>query len=431
MAEAIDGSASGSVAKTPVPPPLRDPRFRVLLASFVFSQLPVHTMTFVLMTRLFEMTGTPLATSAMWLAYALPSVILGPIAGAVVDVHDRKHVLMVINLVRSAAVLVLALSGVMSPTLIYATVLFTSALNLFYAPAEIACLPSLVPVEGLPGATSLLFITQQAAVFVGFSLGGGLVAVLGVPGTLGLSAAMIFVAFIFVLFLPSLRACPAPAAGGPESLRARVSEGYRFLARQRAVLGPFLLLLSGQAILSVLVVSVPAVAAELIRIPVRAAGLAVVAPFAAGALAGAVQVPRHLARNGSARRVLETSLLLIGACLGLFIFVVPAIPGWLRVGSGAALSMVFGFAIIGLIVPSRTQVQARTPGGLQGRIFGSLSVLANIVSVVPVIFSGAFAHLFGVRLPLGLLGFLCLAGLALSRRDRKVLRGRVTAVGAC
>jgi MFS family permease len=391
-------------------------RFRFLLAAYIFSLLPVHTVTFVLLTRLFEMTGTTLATSFLWLAYALPSIVLGPVAGAVVDVRDRKQVLFAINLLRAAAVAGLALAGTLSLALIYGLVLFNSVLNQFYAPAEMACLPCLLGPERLPRATSLLIVVQQATMFVGFSGGGGVVALLGVRGALGACAAMSAAACALVLALPTMKVLAAGPDRARAVLRGRVAEGYRYLTRHGEVLGPFLLLLSGQGILAMVIVNVPAVAAEIVRVPVSAAGAAIVAPFAAGTLLGAVRIPRLLTAGASRRRLVETSLLVLGLSLAGLITAVPALSGWLRIAAGAFVSAAFGAAVIGLLVPARTALLERAPGGLQGRIFGSLAVLVNLVSLVPVIFSGTVAHLTGVRVTLGVLGLVCLLGLAFSRR---------------
>lgn len=425
MAKADAGPENGAGLFPAGPPVLREPRFRILLSSFVFSQLPVNMMNFVLLARLFEMTGSSLATTFLWLANAIPAIVLGPMAGAVVDVRDRKQVLIVINLGRSLIVLGLMVSGLRSMPLIYGLVLAYSCLNQFYAPAEFACLPSLVPREGFPRATSALFIAQQATVLFGFSLGGGLVPLLGAAGTLGVCAAMVFTAFLLVLLLPPLRtlpACPGQGGGSRPSLGKRMAEGHIFLVREREVLRPFLLLLSGQGALSAVIVNVPAISTELLRVPVEAAGLAVVAPFAFGALTSSLLVPRLIAGPGRRSGVVNASIALIGACMTLLACVVPAIPSWPRIASGAALSAFFGVAIVGLMVPSRTMVQERTPGGLQGRVFSNLSVLGNIVSVVPVVLSGAIAHLIGVRVPLGIMGAACLAWLAFCRQKRRLPR---------
>ncbi|HVP91399.1 MAG TPA: MFS transporter [Terriglobales bacterium] len=393
-------------------------KFLCLWSSQILSQVSVQTMNFVLLTRLFEMTGSSLSTSFLWLAYALPSVVFGPLAGAFVDARDRRELLMAANLVRGAAVFWLALSGQATPVFICCVVFLYSSLNQFYVPAEIASLPCLLPQACFPRATGLFFITQNVAVIVGFSVGGGLIRLLGVSRTLGLCGGLLVLAFVCVLLLPAMNVGPGPASSRRESdsLWGAVRHGFRFLRDQRDVFAPFLLLLSAQGALSMIIVTVPAVATELLRITARSAGLVVVVPFALGALAGVGAVPRLLVRGWRKKRVVEASLMDISLLVMALIAAVPGLHGWLRTASGSAIGFGMGLGFTGLVVPSQTMIQERTPERLQGRVFGNLSVLANITAIVPVMLSGTLASLLGVRIPLGLIGLLSLAGLVFSRR---------------
>lgn len=376
-------------------------------------------MNFVLLTRLFEMTGSSLATTLLWLAYALPSVLFGPLAGAVVDAWDRKGLLMAANLIRSGVVLWLAFNGQATIIFIYGVVLVYSSLTQFYVPAEIASLPTLLPPESYARATGFFIITQQAAMLVGFSMGGSLIHFLGFSQTLGLCAGMLILAFVCVLFLPSMKAAPAFSSSSSSvstTFRQAVGRGFMFLKGERAVLAPFLLLLFSQGGMATIIVGVPAIATDLFRVTARLAGLAVVAPFAAGTLIGAALVPKLLAVGWRKKRVVEASLLMMGVFLAMLISALPEIQGWPRIASGAVISLGFGLAFIGIVIPSQTMIQERTPEGLRGRVFGNLSVLANVLAIVPVLFSGTVAQLLGVRFPLGFLGLSCLTGLFLSRR---------------
>jgi len=136
-----------SKAGTRWPGVLRNRKFLLLWSSQSLSQFSIHTMNFVLLTRLFEITGSTLSTSFLWMAYALPAVILGPFAGAFVDARDRRELLAIANIIRAIAALCLALSGQVTTVFIYGVVVLYSSLNQFYVPAEIASLPSLLPPE--------------------------------------------------------------------------------------------------------------------------------------------------------------------------------------------------------------------------------------------------------------------------------------------
>jgi hypothetical protein len=52
-------------------PVLKNRYFLCLWSSQVLSLLTIHIMNFVLLTRFFERTGSTLATSFLWIAYAL------------------------------------------------------------------------------------------------------------------------------------------------------------------------------------------------------------------------------------------------------------------------------------------------------------------------------------------------------------------------
>jgi MFS family permease len=375
-------------------------------------------MNFVLLTRLFEITGSTLSTSFLWMAYALPAVILGPFAGAFVDARDRRELLAIANIIRAIAALCLALSGQVTTVFIYGVVVLYSSLNQFYVPAEIASLPSLLPPECYPRATGLFILTQQAAVIAGFSIAGGFIKFLGVPWTLGLCAAMLSAAFVCVLFLPPLKTVGAAPLWVCEwdILWRAVIQGFKFLKSQRDVSGPFLLLLSAQGGLSMLLVNVPAAGVELLHITVRSSGFAIVSPFAVGAFLGVIVVTRLLDIGWRKKRLVNAGFLAMGVFLALLIAFAPEIKGWPRAALGAAACLGLGLGFAAIVIPSQTMIQERTPEGLRGRVFSSLSVLGNVTAIIPVMFSGTVAHLIGVRFSLGLVGLLCLVGLVFSRR---------------
>lgn len=108
-------------------------KFLYLWASQILSQLTIYVMNFLLLLRLFEKTGSTIATSFLWVAYALPAILIGPFAAA---------------------------SHRTSLFLIYGVALAYSFLNQFYVPAELATLPSVVKKKVLPHANGLFFLTQ-------------------------------------------------------------------------------------------------------------------------------------------------------------------------------------------------------------------------------------------------------------------------------
>src|SRR5438067_684006 len=97
----------------------------------------------------YQLTGSTLATSAMFVAELVPQIALGSVAGVFVDRWDRKRTMVVAHLLLTVAVLPLAFVRSADLVWIAYVVAFTeSLLARFLRPAEAAMLPRLVePLE--------------------------------------------------------------------------------------------------------------------------------------------------------------------------------------------------------------------------------------------------------------------------------------------
>ena len=54
-------------------------------------------------------------------------------------------------------------------------------------------------------------------------------------------------------------------------------------------------------------------------------------------------------------------------------------------------------------IPALTFLQESTPTWFRGRVFGNLWFLSSIITILPVLFSGAISEIFGVRTLLSLM----------------------------
>ena len=185
---------------------IKNRNFLYIWFSQILSQLTINITNFLLLTRLFENTGSSIATSFLWVAYALPAILIGPFAAASVDMIAKRKILTITNLLQSLTILIYALLHRTSLFLLYGVALSYSFLNQFYIPAEAATLPSVVPKNHLPQANSLFFFTQQSSMILGFGLAGIFIQLLGFDKTLYLCAGFLLLAFASVTFLPVLPA---------------------------------------------------------------------------------------------------------------------------------------------------------------------------------------------------------------------------------
>ncbi len=185
-------------------PIINNRNFRYLWVSQILSQLSINIMNFVFLIRLFEVTGSAISTSLLWVAYSLPAILIGPFASAIVDLTDKRKMLFVTNLLQGLTIFLYAIFPNANIFILYEVVFVYSLLNQFYVPAEAASLPSLLPKEKLTQGNSLFFLTQQGSLILGFAVAGLINHLLGFNNTLFICSTFLFIAFVSTTFLPKL-----------------------------------------------------------------------------------------------------------------------------------------------------------------------------------------------------------------------------------
>ena len=182
-----------------------------------------------------------------------------------------------------------------------------------------------------------------------------------------------------------------------------IIEGYKFIKENKEILFPLLILLGLQAALGIIVVSLPVIASQILNISVNYSGISIVVPAGIGALLGSIYVPRLVKKGWRKKTLIETGLGMITFSLLALSLGIPLLPMGLRVSITPILITLTGFAFIGINIPALTFLQESTPEWFRGRVFGNLWFMTTVVTILPVIFSGAISEIFGVRTLLSLM----------------------------
>ena len=111
------------------------------------------------------------AVSLLILSFLVPAVLFSAVAGVYVDRIDRRLVLIATNVLRGFAVAALLLVGD-NFALILLLNIFVSTVTVFFAPAEAAMIPMVVPRKQLLPANGIFTLTLNAAFALGFTLVG-------------------------------------------------------------------------------------------------------------------------------------------------------------------------------------------------------------------------------------------------------------------
>jgi MFS family permease len=128
-------------------------------------------------------TGSSLVTASVFLVGLLPGLVVGPLAGVLVDRWDRRRTLVAVSLAEAAFLLpLLAVDGRDRLWIVYLVIAVEATLAQLNDPARNALVPTLVPKDDLVGANALIGLNTNVARLAGSPLGGILVEVAGLPG---------------------------------------------------------------------------------------------------------------------------------------------------------------------------------------------------------------------------------------------------------
>jgi len=177
-------------------PLLRQNRdFRLLWISQVVSLLGdwFNTIALLALVSIYS-NGSGLALSLFLLARVIPPMVIGPIAGVLVDRFNRQKILIYCNVLRTGVILLFLFAD--SPDklwLIYLLTFIQFSLSAFFEPGQSAITPALVEPKDIIVANTLASVTWSVMLALGAVIGGIVAAIFGT------AIALVIDAFTFAL----------------------------------------------------------------------------------------------------------------------------------------------------------------------------------------------------------------------------------------
>ncbi|MFL5778308.1 MAG: MFS transporter [Chloroflexota bacterium] len=123
----------------------------------------------------FRLTGSALSVGLMLMATAVPTLVVGLVAGVFVDRYDRKRIMISADLIRAVTVALIPFAIGYGIIWLYIFVAASSAVTTFFEPANDAVLPEIASEEELAAANSMMSISSFGSTAIGFA-GAGLIA---------------------------------------------------------------------------------------------------------------------------------------------------------------------------------------------------------------------------------------------------------------
>jgi MFS family permease len=393
--------------------------FRTLWFGQVCSQLAVNTLLFVLALRIYQSTGSNTAVSGLFLAYGIPSLLFGLVAGTSVDRLDKRKVLVICDVARAVFVMgMLLFSGQIA--IVYVLTFCNAVITQFYVPSEAPLIPRVVPKELLVTANSLFSFTFYSSLALGTILAGPFLRWFGPQGIFFFISALFLTASAFSSRLPS----QSEGTVGirqlmhfrPSYLFSRIwkdlFEGIRYITGSKPLFDSITLLTGTQIIFALLGTLGPGFADRVLGIDVRDASLYIVGPAVLGILFGVIWVgsvgyrykPEKLIQYG----VLGAGVILMCVSVSARFFRMP----WFSWAYESHVVFAFEFMLFFLLgvanslldVPANAILQEKAQGSMRGRVYGMLTAFVGGVGILPVIVGGLLADAAGIGKVIFILG---------------------------
>lgn len=340
----------------------------------------------------YQLTKDPLSLGILGLAEVIPAVSFALYAGHVVDITDRRRMLLVtMSLFSICAIGLFILSSsliqkhltiTMIVYGIYTVIFFTGLIRSFSGPSFTAVLSQLVPKELLARAAAASSATWLIASICGHALGGFMIAGFGYGITF---SAIVIVLWIAVYSMSKLSPKPPSRQAGGKETWESVKEGLRFVWNTKDLLGAmsldlFAVLFGGAVAL----------------IPVFATDILKVGPIGFGWLNAASDIGsiamilwltfKPLKRKQG--RILLYAVAGFGVCIIIF-----GLSAWYWLSFVALLA---SGALDGISVVIRSTImQLKTPNEMRGRVASVGSMFINSSNELGQFESGVTAKLMG------------------------------------
>ncbi|MED3065398.1 MFS transporter [Bacillus thuringiensis] len=156
----------------------------------------------------YELTGSEMALSSMWLLYFIPSLILQLISGPFIDKWSRKWIMICSQWIRASVFLlplVMLVTGSIEVWHIYVVQIVVGLITPLYIPASQAITPSIVSKEQLQDANAYIDGMTRLMMFLAPVLGGVVIHYIGTEFTLSFVCICLFVSGAFLLYIEERR----------------------------------------------------------------------------------------------------------------------------------------------------------------------------------------------------------------------------------
>jgi MFS family permease len=392
---------------------VRNRNFSLLWVGQLVSLFGERIHTVALGFLVYDATGgSALEVGLTFAATAVPNVLLGPLAGTLVDRWDRRRTMAICDVLRAALLLSVPLVIRVDVSLVYIMAFLIATVTLLFRPAKTAVIPAVVEERDLVTANSMSSVADTAADLIGLPLagvliGGALLGSLEIAFVLGASTYFVSAVLIWAMEVPKQELIDTPLR--LRSIWDEMVEGWNFLRRQAELFSNTIVSTVAQLAVGAEIVATIPYTHEVLttspEFPAETAYALLLSAVALGSVLGGIGV------GWIGDRVRKGPMTIVGF-IGMGLSLVAA--GFVREPL-VAIGIFFFTGLFNMvfIIPTITLFQQLTPQRLMGRVVSSRQALVFGSIAASMGLSGWLADLIGAGTVLIVAGGICaLAGAA-------------------
>jgi MFS family permease len=357
----------------------------------------------------YRLTGSELLLGVVGFCGQIPTLLVAPFAGVLVDRWNRHRVLVVtqaLSMLQTLALAVLTLQGVITVRWLLILQIAQGLINAFDTPARQAFVVEMVEDRAdLANAIALNSSMMNGSRIIGPSIGGILIAAFGEGWCFMVDG----VSYLFVIASLLMMRLRAPEDRRVEThVLAELRTGFEYVARSHPIRTALIVLSIVSAMAMPYTVLMPAFVAGMLHGGPNTLGLLMTAS-GVGALGGALYLASRRSVVGLGR-VMMYSTVAFGAALVVFAF---ARTLWVAL----LVLPIAGAAFMMQMAATNTVLQTLVDDRLRGRVMAFYTMAFFGTAPLGSLVAGVAADRFGAPWTIGVSGAACIAaGLWLASR---------------
>lgn len=376
---------------------LKNSQFLRLWGNQILLQVAFNMVNFTALLILADRTHSPFIQAQFYTALTIPAIIFGLIAGPVVDITNRKRLILITDILL-AILFFLYILSVNNIFFILALAFLTSSVARFFIPAEAATIPLIVERKILNHANSFFLFTLLGSVLLGYSIAGPIIQTFGGLKTQGeivpflLSVPVLLLGFILVSGLKAIKINKPDVPAGSilrKTFHLFIQTVMEVRTNKRVSL-PLILLVFVELMVGLLSVVLLEYVRRFLFLPLTSITYVLMGPLVIGLVIGVAFLGRVEVSLGRRKPILFSLI-----ATGVILILIGASPLLLGTFSTRIVAVVcaflIGIFIVMIAVQARTILQINAKEQMHGRIFSFLDVLIAIATPIPVLIAGLLA----------------------------------------